>query len=119
MEFGWKLNENFGETIPRKSRFPSEGKMTLVLYRIKGENDLLPNAVIYPGVEKEVYLFDILSLFLVNQTGINYSFWAYPNLKEGKHFTSHILFTFINSINKFMFRELICPVDKLFLSSPR
>ena len=63
------------------------------MYRIESENSANPNAVFLPQTDREVYLFDILSAFLVNEVGINYSYFAHINSKGEAEFISLCLYS--------------------------
>ena len=54
-----------------------------MIYRLESEKSSHPNAVFLPQTDREIYLFDVLSAFLVNEVGINYAYFAYINSKGG------------------------------------
>jgi hypothetical protein len=58
-----------------------------VIYTIAGagggadRENSVPNALDIQVVDREVYLFDVMSNFLVHQVGISYSYYAHINHK--------------------------------------
>lgn len=62
--------------------------LVTVIYRISGDdkatNDVIPNALLLHLTEREIYLYDIMSQFLVLEIGICFDYFAHINHRGGK-----------------------------------